>query len=185
MDLLCPVCDISIIQNPTEYNEYVVIGRMKYDKSFYQNYIFKNVNLDEVDEILGDSITIQNKKLYYFLVGCAFIVEFDNNFITTMDIGFCYNMDDTTNIKSYLLYWIILWKSRGLTFYNINQMANRLLSDKCNMRYEHSLNQPMQFVELRINMIIGKNPKLINSFDQNKNHPLIGKNSHISNNINN
>ena len=37
----------------------------------------------------------------------------------------------------------------------------------------------MSMCERKINMIIGKNPKLINSFDQNKNHPLVRKYSHI------
>ena len=36
----------------------------------------------------------------------------------------------------------------------------------------------MQTIELKINMIIAKNPQLINALDRNKNHPLIGKYSH-------
>ena len=37
----------------------------------------------------------------------------------------------------------------------------------------------MPMVERRINFIIAKNPKLINSLDRNKNHPIIRKYSHI------
>ena len=37
----------------------------------------------------------------------------------------------------------------------------------------------MHSVERRINMIIAKNPQLINSLDRNTNHPLIRKYSHI------
>ena len=37
----------------------------------------------------------------------------------------------------------------------------------------------MSMIERRINIIIAKNPELINSLDRNKNHPLIRKYSHI------
>ena len=37
----------------------------------------------------------------------------------------------------------------------------------------------MSMLERRINMILAKNPQLINSLDRIKNHPLIRKNSHI------
>ena len=47
------------------------------------------------------------------------------------------------------------------------------------MTYEHYMNQAMQSIELGIIVVIAKNPQLINSLDRNKNHPLIGKKSHI------
>ena len=37
----------------------------------------------------------------------------------------------------------------------------------------------MSMLERQINMIIAKNPQLINSLDRNKNHPLIRNYSHI------
>ena len=37
----------------------------------------------------------------------------------------------------------------------------------------------MSMVERRINILIAKNPSLVKSFDRTKNHPLVGKNSHI------
>ena len=56
-------------------------------------------------------------------------------------------------------------------------MINKTISDRCNMKYEQ-INQPMSALEIRINMIIAKNPELIKSLDL-KNHPLIRKYSHI------
>ena len=50
---------------------------------------------------------------------------------------------------------------------------------KRNMTYEYYIKNTMPMVEKRINFIIAKNPKLINSLDRNKNHPLIRKFSHI------
>ena len=54
-------------------------------------------------------------------------------------------------------------------------MGIKTISDRCNMTYKHYMNQPMQPVELRINMAVATNPELINSLDRNKTHPLIRK----------
>ena len=47
------------------------------------------------------------------------------------------------------------------------------------MTYEHYMNQPMQSVELRLNMVVVKYPQFTNSSDRDKNLPSIRKNSHI------
>ena len=48
-----------------------------------------------------------------------------------------------------------------------------------NMTYEIYIKQPMQAVELRLNIIIAKNPHLINSLNRCINHSLVGRDSHI------
>ena len=53
------------------------------------------------------------------------------------------------------------------------------VSDRGNMTYERYINNPMPMVGRRLNMNVAKNPHLVNSFDRNKKHPLIGKYSHI------
>ena len=50
-----------------------------------------------------------------------------------------------------------------------------LISDRFNMTYEYSINQPMSMCERKKNMDIARNPQLINSLDRNKHHPLIRK----------
>ena len=89
------------------------------------------------------------------------------------------NKEDIASIKKQLLYIIYYFQSRGCKFINIKQMTIFSLSCRCNMAYEYYIKQPMSMCERKINMIIGKNPKLINSFDRNKNHPLVRKYSHI------
>ena len=54
-------------------------------------------------------------------------------------------------------------------------MTNNIISDRCNMTHENYINQPMSMYERKIIMNIARNPKLINSLDRNKNHPLIRK----------
>ena len=47
------------------------------------------------------------------------------------------------------------------------------------MTYKHYLNNPMQIVERRLNMIIAENPHRINKLDRFKQHPLIRNFSHV------
>ena len=58
-------------------------------------------------------------------------------------------------------------------------MTINIFSNRCNMTYEHDINQPMSMCERNINITIARNPLLINSIDRNKNHPLIRKFLHI------
>ena len=144
---------------------------------FIKIYIINNVNLDEFDKILSYYISHHNKNFDLYFI-CEFKVKFDNNFTTKIEINYHYNID-TNNTKSYLLYYIDCFISRGYKFCNINHLTFNTISCMCNMKYEYYINQPMQAIELKLNMIIAKNPQLINTLDRNTNHPLIKKYSHI------
>ena len=136
MKLLCQVCDRLIIENESEYNQYLATMGKKDDKSFNGNFIINDVNLDEGDESLDNYVTTHNKKFYYCLVRCEFVLEFDINFTTNIQTNYCYKVDDITKKIGYLIYWIDLLKSRGYKFYNINQMTNKSISVSCNMKYK-------------------------------------------------
>ena len=69
--------------------------------------------------------------------------------------------------------------SRGYKFCKINEMFIQTISNRRDMTYKHYINQPMSMCETRLDLIIAKNPHLINSLDRSKNHPLIRKYSHI------
>ena len=62
-------------------------------------------------------------------------------------------------------------------------MTIKSVSDRCNMIYEFFMNQSMSMCERKINIIIARNPQLINSLVRNENHPLIREYSHIPHNI--
>ena len=47
------------------------------------------------------------------------------------------------------------------------------------MNYAYFFKQPMEMIELKLKMLISKNPHLINSLDGSINHPLIRKYSDI------
>ena len=120
MDLLCPVCDRLIMENESEYNECITTMRKKDDKSLYENYTMDNINLDEVDKILSDYVTSHNKKFHFYLLRCEFVLEVDNIFTTNIQTHYCYNMDDITKIKRYLLYSIDCFKV-------LNQEARKII----------------------------------------------------------
>ena len=65
MDLLCKVCDRSIIENESEYYIYLASLR-KNDKSLNKKYNIDNVNLDEVNRILNDCISTHKQFSFLF-----------------------------------------------------------------------------------------------------------------------
>ena len=66
MNLLCEVCDRLIIENESEYNKYLATLPKENDKSLYKKYTINNINLDEVNKILNDHISIHNKIFQFF-----------------------------------------------------------------------------------------------------------------------
>ena len=145
----------------------------------YKIYTIKNANLDEINKTLNDYISTHNKIFDFYFINCEFVIEFDNNFIANIQTNYFYNTDNI-NINRYLSYDIDCFKSREHKFYIIIQMKINISSDRCNMTYEHFMNQPMHMCERKINMNIAENPQLMNSLDQDKSHPLVRKHSHIS-----
>ena len=180
MDYICQVCDRSLIENPSEYQNYLDTSHKKKDNSLYIKYTINNINLDEVAKILNDHITTHNKKLNFYLISCKLVIEF-NNFTENIETNyFCHT--DIINIKRNSLYNIYSFKPRiykPSNVCNIKHMILKTINDRCNMTYEYYMNLPMSMVERRININIAKNPSLINRFDRNKNHPLVRKYSHI------
>ena len=151
----------------------------KNDKSIYKKYNVIDVNLDEVDEILKDYITTHNKKFNIYFINCEFKLEFDKNFTTNIETKYFFKIE-VHYIKSCLLYYIDSFSSKGCIFHNLKQMTINSIHDRCNITYSEYLKLPLNAVERKINMIIAKKPQLINVLERNKNHPLIGKNSHRS-----
>ena len=115
---------------------------------------------------------------YLYFIDCEFEILFENNYTANIEINYHYNTD-YINIKNYLLFYIDSCEVNGYKFKNINQMIIKTISCICNMSYKYYVNQPMSMLERRINFNIARNPRLINSLDRNKNHPLIRKYSHI------
>ena len=100
MSILCAVCDRSIIENESEYKNYITTLRRKNDKSLYKKHTNSNVNLDEFDKILTDYNTTLKENFDFHLFNCEFKIEFDNNFTTNTENDYFYNVN-ANNMKSY------------------------------------------------------------------------------------
>ena len=68
MDLLFEVCDRSIIENESEYPNYLATLGKKIHRSLYKKYTINIVNLDEVIKILNDYISTHNKNFGFSLL---------------------------------------------------------------------------------------------------------------------
>ena len=179
MDLLCRVCDRWIIANESEYKNYTATLHKKDDKSICKKYVINNFNLDEVDKILKDYVSTHNRKFDIYFVFCEFKIQFDNN--STRDLKTdCVHNIEIENISQCLIYCIEYLESKGYKFQNINQMTINTVSDRCNVKYEYYMQPPMFPLATKLNIIIARNPPLL---DQTLNHLLIRKFSHISFNI--
>ena len=145
---------------------------------FYTKYTINNVNIDEFDKIFNYYITTHNKKFDFYYFECEFEILFENNYTANIEINYHYNTD-YINIKSCLLFYIDSCEINGYKFKNINHMIIKTITCRCNMSYKHYIINPMSMLERRINMIIARNPQLLNASDRTKNHPLIRKYSQI------
>ena len=133
--------------------------------------------MDDVDKTLNDYISTHNKSFDIYFNYCEFKTQFDKNFYSYLKTNYVYNKEiEKINID--LIFCIECTESKAYKFHKINQKTINIISDICNITYKNYINKPMPMVERRINFIIAKNPSLINSFDRNKNHPLIRKYSH-------
>ena len=151
---------------------------LKHKKRLREKCIINNPNFFEVDKTLSEHVVRNNKNFDLYLINCEFQLELNNNFNPQIKGDFFYNTS-IISMKKHLFYWIEIFMSQGYKFCKINEMIIQTISKRCNMTYEHYINQPMHMCEREINMNIAKNPELINSLDRNKNHPLSRKYLHI------
>ena len=178
MDLPCEVCDRSIIENKTEYNKYLATLRKENDISIYKKFVIDDVNLDDVDKVLNDYISIHNKKYDLYLIKCEFSITLDN-FTRNIKTNYVHNIE-SYKIKCDLLYYIDCIKLEGYNFCNINRISTYTVSDRCNRTYEYYARKLLHPLETKLNIVIAKNPKLL---DENINHILFRTKSHILFNI--
>ena len=179
MDYLCQLCDKEIIENESDHKNYIATLRKKDDESLYKKYVINKITLDEVDKILKDYVITHNKKFDIYFSYCELKIHFHNN--STRDLKtFCVHNIEIEKICQSLSYSIEYLESKGYKFQNINQMTISTISERCNMKYEFYTHPPMFPLETKLNTIIARNPQLL---DQNTNHLLIRKYSHISLNI--
>ena len=176
---LLKICDHEIFEDKSELYKYLASGRKENDRSIYNNYVIKNINLDNVDKILNDYVSIHNKKFNLYFIKCNFNITFDN-YTTNIETNFVH-YKESYKILIELLFFIDCMKFEGYDLRNINQMTINTFNDICNKTYEYYTHKSLNPIETKLNIIFAKNPKLLDN--NNIKHLLIKKHSHISFNI--
>ena len=141
-------------------------------------YTIKNPNKFDIDLIFNKYVNNDNKNLDLCLVNCNFKLSFDKEFYPYFESNL-YNSKAICYWKKFLLNAIQDFNNKGYNFSHISGMKIITNTDKRHMTYNFYLKHNMQAVEWRLNMIIKKNPNLINALDRSFNHPFIQKYSNI------
>ena len=101
MDVLCEVCDRSIIENEDEYNKYITTSRKEIGKTLCDEYTINNINLDEIERIFNDYISYKNKNFIFVFFRCEITLQLDNDFTENIKTMYL-NNKDIANIKNQL-----------------------------------------------------------------------------------
>ena len=111
-----------------------------------------------------------------FLVKGDFKLIFNNDLLKPilLETDFYHNTT-LLNLRRYLLNKIDNFIEKGYIFSRIDELNISTLNDKIFMTYNYYITCPMPAVELKLNMIISKNPHLIKSLKRSHIHPLIQK----------
>ena len=115
MDVLCRVCEQSIMENESQYYHYLATLHKKNAKSLYKRYSINNIKLDDVNKIINDYISTQKKNFDFYFTNCDIVIEFDINFIANIETSYFYKTD-IININSYLLYDIDFLNHEDIIF---------------------------------------------------------------------
>ena len=165
----------------SEYNPPLDISHTQREKPFRTKHTIKNPNFFQIDQISNDYITNHNKKFYFFNIQCNFILIFNKDFSKNIHIETDFHHNTRPiNLKRYLLYQIDNFIEKGYIFSHIDEMNVTTINHKMYTIYDYYIQHPMQAVELKLNMIIAKNPHLINSLNRSHVHPLNRKYSFIN-----
>ena len=158
----------------SEYNPSISNSSPQTQKTFRIKHTSKIPNFFVIDKISNEHITNHNKKYYMFLIKGDFKLIFDYDFLKPIHIQTdFYNNTSPFNLKRYLLFHFDNFIDKGREFSHIDEMNIITVNDKMYMTYDYYIKHPMSTVELKLNMIISKNPTLIKSINRSHFYPLI------------
>ena len=82
-------------------------------------------------------------------------------------------------MKKFLPFWIKYFILGGYKFLQINDLTIKTFNERRYLNFKYYIRNLMQIAELNLIRIISENPHLVNSLDNNINHPLITQFSKI------
>ena len=162
----------------SEYNPPIGLTHNQTENPFRIKHTIKNPNFLHIDKISNAYITNHNKK-NLFLAKCDFKLIFNNDPLKPILFETDFYHTTLINLRKHLLYKIDNFIEKGYIFSHIGEMNITTINDKMLLTYNYYITCPMPAVELKLNMILSKNPHLIKSLNRSHIHPLIQIYSYI------
>ena len=147
----------------TKYNPPIDISHTQTEKPFRMKHTIKNPNFFVIDKISNYYIA-NHKKKNLFLFQCDSKIIFHTDFLKPIPIETdFYHNTSLINLKRCLFYEIDNFIEKGYKFSHIDEMNITTINDKMFMAYDYYVTRPRPAVEIKLNMIISKNPHPIKS----------------------
>ena len=163
----------------TENNPPISRTHNQRENPFRLKHTIKNPNFFDTDKISNDYVTDHNKKYNLFLAKCDFKLIFINDLSKPILIETNFYHTTVFNLRRYLLNKIDNFIEKRYKISHIDELNITTVNDKMFMTYNYYITCPMPAVELKLNMILSKNPHLIKSLNRSHIHPLFQKNTYI------
>ena len=176
MFFYCNFCDIEV---ETDLKKHRGCARL------VQTRTITNAKNSDISTKFFDHVIIHNKKFESYTIEVTFKIELDNNsYPTFKTIVFHLPNTPTFNLQSHIKQYPNFYHISETITKTIADLIIKTISDKRLIKtFKHYLNNAMEMVERRLNMIIPKNPHLNNSLNRTFCHPLIKTYSHVPFNI--
>ena len=129
MELLCEVCDRSVIENKSEFIEYMDVLRKKNDESIYKKILLIILTLtNSIKYLMIMSVLIIKK--FFSLIRFEFVLAFEKIFTANVKTRYFYNAD-ISNINTffyYLIFIVLLHKDTHFVI-SIKRLLTQLATD--------------------------------------------------------
>ena len=172
MSYFCDICS-KTIKHKSKYKHFKSSTHKEFDKYNHIKITIKKPNLNKIDIIFYDYIIEYNKKFEYYLVKCEFKLIFNNLNYSPHVTSRLFDNKTMISLRIFLKDIINDFNNQGYSFNHISELNIITKVRKLFMTYDFYITRPMPMFERKINMIISRNPHLINAMDRNHNHPLI------------
>ena len=154
MHFYCIFCDIEV---KTDLRKHRECSRL------VKTHTINFPKISDIDRNFNGYVFNHNRKFELYTLEVIFKIEYKIKDFHLVNDGF-FSLD---------------FYSKQLNFSHNSDMIIKPISDIRYMTNQHYINNPMQMVERRLNLIIAKNPHLIYSLSRKLCHPPIRKKSDV------
>ena len=161
MRYYCEIC-LKNIKKKSKHSNLKSKSHKEIEKYKNKNLSLKNVDINDVDEILYIYMKDHNRTFNHYLLKGQFILVFNDNQDCKIIITGMIDNRTILSWSNYLRDAINNLKEEGYDCKYITEMDNITLAHISDMTYDFYLKHNMPAVEWKLNQLINKNKNLIN-----------------------